>query len=83
MAEYSYNGWPASKNPADFGGLEKLVVAGESFMPGVRAGDVATVLRYVAEQMHRRVEPVVAASAGTRPMTGATATARTATTRVS
>lgn len=61
MAEYSYNGWPASKSPANFGGLEKIVVAGESFMPGVRAGDVATVLRYVAEQMHRRVEPIIAA----------------------
>lgn len=60
MAEYSYNGWPASRNPKDFGGLEKVVVAGESFMPGVRAGDVATVLRYLAEQMHRRVEPIYA-----------------------
>jgi hypothetical protein len=58
VAEYSYNGWLASKNPDDFGGLEPLVVAGEPFSPGVRAGDVATVLRYVAEQMHRRVEPV-------------------------
>jgi hypothetical protein len=56
--EHSYNGWPASKNPADFGGLEPLVVAGEPFSPGVRAGDVATVLRYVAEQMHLRVEAV-------------------------
>lgn len=61
MAEYSYNGWPASKSPADFGGLEKVTVAGESFVPGVRAGDVATVLRYVAEQMHLRVEPIVRA----------------------
>lgn len=61
MAEYSYNGWPASPDPDDFGGLEALVVAGEPFSPGVRAGDVATVLRYVAEQMHRRVEAVVAA----------------------
>jgi murein L,D-transpeptidase YcbB/YkuD len=54
----SYNGWLASKNPADFGGLSKLVVAGESFAPGVRSGDVHTVLQYVAEQLHRRVEPV-------------------------
>lgn len=57
--EYAYNGWLASPNPADFGGLEPIVVAGESFAPGVRAGDVATVLRYVAEQMNARVEPVV------------------------
>lgn len=28
--------------------------------PGVRTGDVATVLFYVAEQFHRRVEPLVA-----------------------
>jgi len=59
MAEYSYNGWLASKNPAAFGGLEKLVVAGEAFAPGVRAGDVHTVLQYVAEQLNARVEPVV------------------------
>jgi hypothetical protein len=59
VAEYSYNGWLASKNAADFGGLEKLVVAGESFAPGVRAGDVHTVLEYVATQLHLRVEPVV------------------------
>jgi peptidoglycan hydrolase-like protein with peptidoglycan-binding domain len=55
----SYNGWLASPNPADFGGLAKLVVAGESFAPGVRFGDVHTVLQYVAEQLHARVEPVV------------------------
>lgn len=56
---YSYNGWLASRNPADFGGLEKLVVAGEDFAPGVRAGDVHTVLQYVASELHARVEPVV------------------------
>lgn len=59
MANYSYNGWLASPNPADFGGLAKLIVAGESFAPGVRAGDVHIVLQYVAEQLHARVEPVV------------------------
>ncbi len=59
MAE-SYNGWTASKNPADFGGLQALFVAGENFAPGVRAGDVHTVLSYVAQQMHDRVEPVIA-----------------------
>ena len=58
MAEYSYNGWLASANPKDFGGLQKLVVAGEDFAPGVRAGDVHTVLEYVAQQLHARVEPV-------------------------
>lgn len=54
----SYNGWPASENPADFGGLAKLTIAGETFAPGVRAGDVYTVFQYVAENLHRRVEPV-------------------------
>lgn len=58
---YSYNGWLASPNPKDFGGLAKLTVAGEEFAPGVRAGDVHTVLQYVANQLHRRVEPVVKA----------------------
>lgn len=60
MAETSYNGWLASPNPADFGGLEPLIVAGESFAPGVRRGDVHTVLMYVAQQLHERVEPVIA-----------------------
>jgi len=59
MAEYSYNGWLASRNPKDFGGLARLTVAGEDFSPGVRAGDVHTVLQYVAEQLNARVEPVV------------------------
>lgn len=58
--ETSYNGWTASPRPADFGGLTKLVVAGEEFAPGVRSGDVFTVLQWVAEQMHRRVEPIYA-----------------------
>ncbi|MBP2323317.1 hypothetical protein JOF56_003702 [Kibdelosporangium banguiense] len=55
----SYNGWSASPNPADFGGLARLEVAGETFAPGVRAGDVHAVFQYLAEQLHRRVEPIV------------------------
>ena len=52
----SYNGWYASPNLA----LRPLVVAGESFVPGILDNDdVYTVLRYVAEQMHERVEPIV------------------------
>lgn len=58
MAQYAYNGWLASPNPADFGGLAPLIVAGESFAPGVQAGDVHDVLEYVAEQLNGRVEPV-------------------------
>lgn len=37
-----------------------LVVAGVHFPRGVRAGDVATVLRWVAQQHHTRVEPLKA-----------------------
>jgi len=59
--ETSYNGWTASKNPADFGGISPLVVAGEQFAPGIRNGDVWFVFQYVFEQMHLRVEPVVRA----------------------
>ena len=29
----SYNGWTASANPADFGGIAPLVIAGESSPP--------------------------------------------------
>lgn len=54
----SYNGWTASPNPADFGGLTKLVVAGEEFAPGVRSGDVFTVFQWLANELHRRVEPI-------------------------
>lgn len=54
----SYNGWPASPNLP----LRPLVVAGEAFVPGVLDDDdVWEVLRYVAQQMHERVEPIVRA----------------------
>lgn len=58
----SYNGWTASQNPADFGGLDNRDVPGApgiKLAPGVRAGDAATVLFYVAAQLHKRVEPGV------------------------
>jgi hypothetical protein len=58
MPEYSYNGWLASTNPADFGGLTKISVAGEFFPPGVRSGDVTVVFQWLVEQLHARVEPV-------------------------
>lgn len=60
MAQYSYNGWLASQNPADFGGLDNSVVPGTNvkLAPGVRKGDVATVLHYVAEQLDKRVEQI-------------------------
>lgn len=56
----SYNGWSAGSGWSVANGrLSPLVVAGEPFSPGVRAGDVYVVLNYVANQLHRRVEPVV------------------------
>lgn len=66
MTEYSYNGWLASKNPADFGGLDNRTIGGTKYKlaPGVRAGDVATVLFYVAEQLNARVEPISEYAAG-------------------
>ncbi len=51
----SYNGWPASRNPADIA-VRPFEVAGRDFPGGVRSGGVATVLKYVAAQMHVRVE---------------------------
>lgn len=49
------NGWAASPNKAAIG-VAKFTIAGVDFPGGVKSGDVATVLRYVAEQFHRRVE---------------------------
>lgn len=54
----SQNGWYAGPDLR----TRPLVVAGESFSPGVLDNDdVYAVLRYVAEQMHARVEPIVSA----------------------
>ena len=50
----SYNGWPAHSDPKAIG-----VVQSKWFPGGVKAGDVTTVLRYVAEQFNARVEPIV------------------------
>lgn len=55
----SYNGWPASPNRADLGGLDDREVpgaAGVHLEPGVRAGDVATVLFDFAGKFHAHVE---------------------------
>lgn len=50
----SYNGWPASPDKDAIG-----VVQSEWFPGGAKAGDVTTVLRYVAEQIDARVEGIV------------------------
>ncbi|MET1006940.1 MAG: M15 family metallopeptidase [Propionibacteriaceae bacterium] len=54
----SYNGYPASKDPDDFGGLDNRTIgdSGVRLRPGLRKGAVADVLFYVAEQLHERVE---------------------------
>jgi len=50
----SYNGWPANSDKAAIG-----VVSNDLFPGGAKAGDVTTVLGYVARQLDARVEPVV------------------------
>jgi hypothetical protein len=50
----SYNGWPASDDKASIG-----VVSSPVFPGGAKAGDVTTVLGYVARQLDARVEPCV------------------------
>jgi hypothetical protein len=57
----AYNGWTASPNPADLGGLDNREVPGAPgvhLAPGVRAGDVATVLFDFAAHFHAHVEPL-------------------------
>jgi hypothetical protein len=56
---YAYNGWEASPDPADFGGLDDREVPGApgvKLAPGIRCGDPAVVLFYFAAQLHARVE---------------------------
>jgi hypothetical protein len=66
----SQNGWAAG----DTGVLDRnFTVAGVTFPGGVRRGDVSVVLRYVAEQVNARVEPLVAGwcwGYNYRPVTG-------------
>jgi len=51
----SYNGWPANSDRSAIG-----VVSNDWFPGGVKAGDVTTVLGFVARQLNARVEPIVA-----------------------
>lgn len=77
----SLNGWPVVYSSDD---LQKTL-AGQRMPNGVRRGDVEVVLGYVAEQFHRRVEPLVtgwcwgwnnrAVTGGTAPSNHASATA--------
>ena len=56
---HSQNGWAAG-TAHEIGGLDTSPVPGTTItLPqGVRRGDVATVLHYVAEQFHHTVEPL-------------------------
>jgi peptidoglycan hydrolase-like protein with peptidoglycan-binding domain len=56
----SYNGWPASPDPKAIGIEQGFEAGGVHFPGGVKAGDVAAVLGYVATQIHLRVERLVA-----------------------
>lgn len=55
----SYNGWPASPDPAAINVQPFLSGTPISFPAGVKGGDVATVFRYLVTELHRRVEPAV------------------------
>lgn len=55
----SQNGWTASSDRRAIG-VTPFIVHGVSFPGGVKAGDVATVLGYLADRFHRAVEPLVA-----------------------
>jgi hypothetical protein len=55
----SYNGWPANSDKNAIGVEVFGDPQGFPFPGGVKAGDVATVLGYVATQLHTRVEPCV------------------------
>ncbi len=68
----SQNGWPASSDRASIG-VTAFIVEGVSFPGGVKAGDVVTVLGYVARQVHHRVESLVGGwcwGHNFRPVTG-------------
>jgi len=55
---YAQNGWAASADKAAINVDPNFSVAGVKFPGGVKSGDVSTVLRYVAEQFHAKVEPL-------------------------
>lgn len=54
----SYNGWEASADPDAIGIDRGFTGGGVTFPGGIKGGDVATVLGYVADQLQARVEPV-------------------------
>jgi hypothetical protein len=58
--ETSYNGWPASADPAQIGIEQEFHVGAVTFPGGVKGGDVALVLGTVASLFSQHVEPLVA-----------------------
>lgn len=52
----SYNGWPASKNPAAIN--VKTTEVDPGIKLAMRTGDVTTVLTYIAQQYNAHVEPL-------------------------
>ena len=60
MGETSYNGWPASSDKSAINVQPFGDEYGVPFPGGVKGGDVATVLGYVARNLHQRVEPIIA-----------------------
>lgn len=70
----SQNGWPADPDPAVIG-IAPCSISGVSIGDGLAGGPSAVVLLYVANQFHRRVEPLVAGTCWGykyRPVTGGT-----------
>jgi hypothetical protein len=59
LSTLSYNGWVASPNPDTIGIDQTFAVGGVSFPGGVKGGDVAQVLGYVATRIHLAVEKLV------------------------
>lgn len=55
LAATSQNGWSAAKDTT----LQTLTVGAASFAPGVRKGDVHTILGYVAKRFNGEVEKLV------------------------
>jgi hypothetical protein len=52
----SQNGWAASSDKGSIGINSGFSCAGVTFPGGIKSGDVSTVLGYVVDQFHKRVE---------------------------
>jgi len=54
----SYNGWTASATWSQIGGIKPLVIRGEPYAPGVRAGDVHFFFSCLMGDIDKLVEPI-------------------------